>query len=476
MNIAHLAPGNPFLSGAPSQIVVPHQGLIERYRADDSARAAIERLARGGIDTDGAAELANILRGITSQTSALPIRENLDAEVHVLTPVTCPLRNRIPRVPGPGGLSAQWRQQSSFGTGLGTLTTCSGTTNSANTLVVANARGFFAGEQIIHNSVTHTIASINYSTNVITVGSSPGISQNTQTNGQTVVKANYFWPEQGTASRIFYEETGAPVENTTVYLNKTAAFKLIGDMGSVTMFAMATGQNFFNQYETEKRNTLIRAMLKEEYALLHADSSVTAAPWGDGTNALAFQGLVPFINANAPSAQIQTSVGALTFGHLQQQLTKLWYNGGRKLWIMVSGAQAEGLADLLANKGNYRISVTSDVNAKAGVRVTGLVHSVSGEEVPIFTHPFLPQGMIVFGADTNDLGQSAYEIEVLPQVQAPESAFMDGTFSGFYAQEIAPTSSSPEVLKFKVAAYEVPKWKNANVLGISTGVTAPSLS
>lgn len=476
MHTAHLAPGNPFLKGTPGQIVVPSQGLIERFRADDSARNAIERLERGELNGDGAADLANILRGITSQTSALPIRENLDAEVHVLSPVDCPLRARMPRVPGPGGLSAQWRQQTSFGTGLGTLTTCSGTTNNANTLVVNNARGFWAGEQIIHQSITHTITSINYSTNVITVGSSPGISQNSQLGGQTVVKANYFWPEQGAAARIFYSETGAPVENTTTYVNKTAAFKLIGDMGSVTMFGMAAGQNFFNQYETEKRNTLIRAMLKEEYALLHADSSVTAAPWGDGTNALAFQGLVPFINANAPSAQIQTSVGALTFEHLQQQLTRIRYNGGRNMWIMVSGAQAEGLAALLANKGNYRISVVSDVNAKAGVRVTGIVHAASGEEVPIFIHPFMPQGMMVFGADTNSIGQTSYELEVLPQVQTPASAFMDGSFSGFYAQEIAPTAAAPEVLAFKVAAFEVPKWKNANVLGISTGVTAPTIS
>lgn len=466
--------GNPFLEQSAPGMPVPSTSLIERFRRNEEAADLVQRVERGTFDGDPNEAFAAIMRGITSTTSALPVRENLDGEVHILSPVETPLRNRLPRVPGPGGASAQWRVQTAFGAGLGTSTTTSGTTNAANTLVVANARGFFVGETILVNSATSygPITAINYSTNVLSFASGPSL--NSQTSGQTVIKTSLFWPENGAATRIFYAETGAPVENTTTYVNKTAAFKLIGDMGSVTMFGMAVGQNFFNQYEVEKRNCLYRAMLKEEYALLHADSSATTAPWGDGVSALAFQGLIPFITANAPSAQLQTSVGALTLDHLQQQLSRIWYQGGRGLYIMMNGSQAEGMTKLLTNSGNYRLIVAQDSSAKAGVRVAAIVHAVSGEEVPIMVHPFLPAGMILYGADRNQMGQPTAEVEALPQVQAPASAFLDGTFQGFYAQEIAPTASAPEVLAFKVGCYEVPKWKNTQVFATSTGVTAPA--
>lgn len=410
-----------------------------------------------------------IQRGITSTTSNFPVRENLDAEIHVLTPVKTPLRNMLPRVVG-AGTASQYRIQTSFGTSLGTQTTTTGTTNSANKLTVANTNGFFAGETILYASTTHTITAIDSAT-VLSVAASPGILSNSQTNGQTVVKNSNFFPEAGTAQRMFYAEAGAPVEATTVYSNGSAAYKLIGTMGSVTGFAAAAGDSFMNQYNAEKKATIMRALLMEEYAFLHGNTSSTAAPWGDGTNNLAFQGLIPFIQGNAPAAQVQTSVGTLTVDHLQSQLTRIFYQGGTELFIMLNGTQAQKLGDLATTSGNYRLIITQN-EASIGAKVAYLVHAVSGESVPIYVNPFMPQGWIVFGAMKNDQLQPTCDVSALPQViNGGLSGTESAPYSGWYAQDIAPTTTATDVFYFKVSSYEVPRWKNARVFGLSTGVT-----
>jgi hypothetical protein len=460
-----------FEAGAPSLQPAPNVPLVQRFETARELAEFDEQLQRGAV-SDPDATLARLLgtlnRGVTSGMTAFPVRENLEAEALALTPVETPLRNMLPRVPG-AGTAVKWKVQTSFGTGLGTATTTSGTTNTANTLTVVNARGFFVGESFLYTGTTFVITAINYSTNVISVAS--GIGADSQTNGQTVVKVSLFWPESGAPTRMFYSETGAPVESTTVYADRTASYKLLGDMGSVTLFAAASGANFMNQIAVEKANCLIRTMLKEEYALLHGDSAATNAPWGDGSTALAYQGLIPYVTANSPAAQIQSSVGALTLEHVHSQLSRIWYQGGRGMYVILNGREAESLTKIATTTGNYRVILTNERGIQLGGKVASIVHAVSGEEVPIYVHPFMPVGRIVFGAERNQRGQASAEVDVLPQVQGPETAF--GTsIQGYFAQEIAPTAAAPEVMLFKVGLYSVPKWKNPLVFGLSTGVTA----
>lgn len=445
---------------------VSHLGLAEE----------IESINRGDYGGDAEKAIAAIIqqinRGVTSTMTAFPVRENLQAEAVVLTPVRTPLRNRLPRVPGMG-LAAKWKQLTSFGSGLGTLTSTNGVLNTANTIKVNNTRGFFVGETVTYNGTvpfTAVITAIDNATNVMTFGGGT-IGLNAQENGKTVVKASYFFPEQGVASNIFYTETGAPGVSTESWADKTASYKLLGDMGNITLFAMAAGANFQNQYATAKQNCLMRTMLKEEYALLHGDSTVLAAPWGDGATAMAYDGLITFITANAPAPQLQSSVGALTLEHLQQQLTRLWYQGAEGMYIMLNGQEGESLTKLATASGNYRVLITNDGAMKVGGKVGFIVHAISGEEVPIYTHPFLPPGMIVFGADRNQKGNASAIVDVLPQVMdQPETTFNDN-IQGYYAQDIAPTAAAPEVLNFKIGLYSVPKWENAKVFALSTGVT-----
>lgn len=459
-------------AGGPLQLPVPSQSLIQRY-VDSSEYIELQRMIqRGDVQPDEAIiKMQRIIeRGVTSTMTAFPVRENLDAEVVVLSPVDTPLRNMLPRTPG-SGLAVKWKQQTSFGASLGTMTTTSGNVNVANTLVVANARGFFVGEDFLYLGTTFRITAINYGTNVISVAA--GIGLNSQVNGTTVLKVGYFWPEQGTAGAIFYKEDGAPTENTTVYADKTAAYKLLGDMGSVTMFSMAAGANFQAQYPIEKRNCLVRALLKEEYALLHSEDNVVAAPWGDGVTALGFKGMIPSIRATAPADHLQSSVGQLTVDHIHAQLARVWYKGGRRRYILMSGQEAISLAKIATTTGNYRaMLVIAEGGTTLGVQVTAIQAAVGGEMVPIYVHPFLPQGTMVVGSLLNVNGNAGAEVDVLPQAlgDSPESAFLEG-IQGFYAQDIAPTAAAPEVLKFKVAVYETYKHKNGQVFALSEGLT-----
>lgn len=467
------------LMDEPLDRAVESRSLISRYIREAPDFAEIEAsIARGELDPNDAFArlIAEINRGVTSGMTAFPVRENLDGEVHILTPVATPLRNRLPRTPGAGKATA-WKVQSSFGVGLGTQTTTSGTTNSANTLVVANANGFFAGETILYASNTHTISSVDYTNKIITVGASPGVGANSQTNGQAVVKNSLFFPESGTADQIFYSESGSPSERTTVYADLSASYKLLGTKGSITMFAAAAGRNFMDQYAVEKRNTLTTLLLKEEFALLFSKSDVTTAPWGDGTTALGYLGLIPWIDANAPASQIQTSVGALTFKHMQEQLTRVWYNGGRGLYAMMSGQEANSMMRLVESSGNYRIVLGDQGALKVGGKVATMIHATSGEAVELFVHTMMPTGTMVFGADRNAEGQTTAEVEALEQATMPGSVDQAGQsapFGGYYAQDLAPASATPEKMEFIAKIYSVPKWKNSKVFAISRGLTAVS--
>lgn len=462
---AAFEPGDPGIAAAGS--------IAAKYQKNNEVMDLVSRMEKGIATQDECARFADVLRAVSSSQTAFPVRENLDAEVHVLTPVTTPLRNMLPRVPG-SGTAAQQRVQSAFGAGLATQTTTSGTTNAVNTIVVANSQGFFVGETVLVNGATSygPITAVNNSTNVISFASGPSL--NSQTNGQTVLKTSLFFPETNTAARIFYGEAGAPVENTTSYVNTSFTYRLLGDMGGVSMFAVASGDSFMNQYETEKRNTLIRALLKEEYSLLHAQSGVTQVPWGDGTTAFAYQGMLAYINANAPAAQLQTSVGALTVNHIQTQLNRIWYQGARRMVILCAGQEANSLTNIMTAAGNYRIIVDTPSSATASARIAKIIHTVSGEEVEIMVHPFLAPGTMVFFGRENGIGQPTVKVSVLPQVRLPDSAFAQdaGAFQGYYAQEIAPSSTDPETLRFKVSTYSVPMFLNSRVFALSTGITA----
>lgn len=283
-------------------------------------------------------------------------------------------------------------------------------------------------------------------------------------------------PGGGTAAQAFFAETGAPAELASAYAAKSAPFRLLGQRGSVTGLAMAAGDSFFNQFNREKTHAVMNLMLMEEHALINGSSSSTAAPWGDGTNALAFDGLTNLIaTANGiPTAQVQTSVGALTLAHLDEQLTRVWSHGGRGLYMVMNAAEMQGLIKLAEGTGSLIRIQAQGANNKVnlGMLVGGYVHPISGEVVDILVSRFLAAGTILFGSDRGPDGSPAAEVVVLPQVQLPEAA-PHQKIQGYVVQETAPAHNAPQVYGFLVSVFEVLAMKNALVFAKSTGITAP---
>ncbi|MEO7718159.1 MAG: DUF5309 family protein [Capsulimonas sp.] len=281
-------------------------------------------------------------------------------------------------------------------------------------------------------------------------------------------------PGSAAAIRSFFAETGAPADHVTSYADKSATYKLMGTYGSVTGFAMASGANFQNQLATEKTNAIRNLMLNEENAIINGDSASTAAPWGDGATAMAFDGLLTLTSTanGTPTAQVQAAVGALTTAHIDAQLTRLWNQGAQNIYMLVNAQEVNSLVHLAEASGTViRVMATASNDTLLGVKVTGYKHPVSGEIVPIVPDRFMPAGTILFGCDSLPDGSPAADIEVLPQVQLPALA-PNESIQGYTAQELAPTTAAPQVYPFIVSVYEVLRMKSAKHFAKSSGLTA----
>jgi len=285
----------------------------------------------------------------------------------------------------------------------------------------------------------------------------------------------YDQPGGGTAAQMFYSESGAPAEFSSVYAQKSAAYKLIGAFGKVTGFAMAAGANYQDQMARERINALKNLMLNEENALTRGDATATAAPWGDGVTALAFNGLYNLVTTanGVPSSSVATAVGALTKAHIDAQLTRIWIQGGRGLWMHMNAQEIQSLTHLVEASGSIlRMGIQAQDGVVLGFKVSGYVHPVSGEEVKILASRFASPGTIIFGAKYGPDGSAALDVEVLPQVPVPNAPESPQQIQGYTVTELARTLTAPDVHPFMASVYETPRMKNAKVFAKSTGVTA----
>lgn len=288
---------------------------------------------------------------------------------------------------------------------------------------------------------------------------------------------NYDQPGGGTVKQLFYSETGAPVERTTVYQKRLAEYKLLGTLGSVTGFAMAAGANFMNQLATEKDLSLRNMFLNEEMALIWADSTSTDAPWGDGDEELAFDGLWNLIaTANGtPSKNIQTSVGTLTTDHIDNQLGDIWEQGGRDIWMLLHRQEAQSLVKLLQQSGTiHRLEIVNQGEVSMGFRVAKYYHPITGQPANIIVDRFMSAGKMIFGSNLDDRGRAGAEVEVLPQVPVESAPEKPQQVQGYASVDLARGKVAPDEHAFMISVYEVLKLRNAKVFAKSSGVTAVS--
>jgi hypothetical protein len=419
--------------------------------------------------------MAEMNRAITTTSSAFPVRENLEAEAKILVPLDTPFRNRLARRMG-AGLASKWKQLVSLGGGYAaaTATTATATTTgSPVSIAVTSSSGFSVGDFVyIDNGnnqeylpVTAIADGTHLSLNIAKTHTGAGIA---------VVKAQVETGSQQGNIRAFFAETGAPAEHTSVYADQTASYKLLGTFGQVSGFAMAAGANFQNQLAIEKRNAIMNLMLNEENALINGDGTSTAAPWGDGTNALAFSGINNLVSTanGTPADQIQTAVGSWTTAHIDQQLRRLYNQGAQGKFLLLNPQEVMSLVHLAEASGSIiRVQATSTGQTVIGVTVTGYVDPITGEIIPIITSRFQPPGTVIYGSDRLPDGTPTADVEVLPQVQLPELA-PDQDIQGYTAQEIAPSTASPQMYPFICTVFEVLRLKSAAHYAKDTGVSA----
>lgn len=443
------------------------------YAAFQRHMSGAEILPQGSIETVMQTMLANLTefsRGITTSTSAFPVRENLEAPASELTPLDTPMRNRLKRVPG-SGTSSAWRQMLTYGGGFGFTTTVTTGASSA-TQTVGDTSGMRVGDVLYFatSAFTKVVSSITNSTTVVVT-----VSGSTTTGEVVINTSNPAGAGLTTASntRAFFAETGAPATHITTYASKSATYKLMGTYYDISGLAMAAGATFQNQYDTEQRNAIRNLMLNEENAIINADSSITYGPWGDGTNALSFDGINSLITTanGTPTAQVQTAVGALTTAHIDAQLGRLFDQGASGIYMLMSRVEAASLAHLAEANGSI-IRLNQDAgNVQMGKRVTGYFHPITGEMIDIVVSRFVRPGIIYFLSDMLPNGGNVIDIDVLPQVALPQLA-PNTNIQGYTAQVLAPTTSAPQVYPGIVTVYEVVRLKSALHVAKSSGITA----
>jgi hypothetical protein len=433
-----------------------------------------ERLERGEFGSeDPQTFLNNLSRDVMmyvarAQTaSGVPIRQDLEAPTTKLIPIDTPLRNKLPRTPGSSTVST-WYQQSSVGGGYGVNTTVTSGTSSA-TQTVGSTAGMEVGTSL-YFATTNAYRIVSSVTNATTVVLAATIST---TTAEVVTAGPYQQPGQNPI-QMFFAETGAPATGVAVYGTKTATYKLMGTIFSITGLAMAAGATFQNQLAEEKLAAIKRLMLAEENALINGDSTIVTAPWGDGSTAYAFDGVLALTTTanGTPGQQVQTSVGALTLAHVDAQLSRIHNQGGNNAYIIVNAQEMQSLVHLASASGSInRIMGTPEGKLVVGATISAYVHPITGQLVPVMTSRFMPAGTMWFGSEQGPEGMPAADVRVLPQVQLPELA-PNQMIQGYVAQELAPAITSPQVYPGIVSCYEVLRMKNANVFAKSSGISA----
>lgn len=399
--------------------------------------------------------------------TGVPVREDLEAPALQIIPLDTPVRNRLPRTVG-SGTSSSWYQETVLGGGYGVNTTVNGSASSATQTVVSTA-GMQPGMSL-YFATSNAYRIISSVTNATTVVLTATIST---TDTEVVSAGPYIQPGQNPVQG-FFGEAGAPATAKATYAKITLAYKLMGTMGSITGLAMAGGASYQNQRDAEILAAIRRLMLIEENALINGSSTITAAPYGDGTTAFGFDGLLnQTTTANGtPGPQIQTAVGALTTAHLDAQLSRCHNSGANDMYMIMNAQEAQSLAHLATASGSIiRVEATTDANMILGSKVIGYKHPITGQIVPIEVSRFMPAGTIFYGADRGPDGQVAADVRVLPQVQLPELA-PNVNIQGYVAQELAPATTSPQVYPFLVSVFQTLRVKNSTIFGKSSGVTA----
>jgi hypothetical protein len=198
-----------------------------------------------------------------------------------------------------------------------------------------------------------------------------------------------------------------------------------------------------------------------------ADQSAVATNY-DGllTNTAASGGYVTRLNGalstTSPATEFQTAFGSL-YESVKGDPEEIWMNGFDRLQL------SNAITNNAANSA-YRVYIPNDTGmggVKAGTVVQSILNEVTGSEIPITVHPWMPQGNALIRQKTlpiPDSNVSETSVMVLPQdyvaVQWPVVQF---TYD----------ASTFEIGTF---AHYAPAWNGLiqGIQGVGIGTTPPS--
>lgn len=185
----------------------------------------------------------------------------------------------------------------------------------------------------------------------------------------------------------FYAEGGTPGDTKYTFVPQSAGYKLMGRRFGVTGFARAVGASFEDALVRERQGAIVSLKQDIEDAIFNADADV---------NPLAFDGLLKQIDV-ANGSYVQAVGGALALDDIDAALRATWDNGYETSVIYMNSVQGKQINDLVLAAGTHQITlVRTEQGAVAGQsRVTGLIHPVTGKEIPLIPSRNLAAGTMI---------------------------------------------------------------------------------
>jgi hypothetical protein len=153
----------------------------------------------------------------------------------------------------------------------------------------------------------------------------------------------------------FFNEGGLPTVSDSVYVRKSAPYKLIGNVVRISDLMIAAGANFADALAFERENKILKTMLDEESILIN----------GDGVSG--FPGLTKQIQTN-----VKGMAGAgITVPDLNEMLEQIYLAGGTPRCIVLGPREKRSLNNQLLNLIRYA-APGATAEAKAGMSIQTL--------------------------------------------------------------------------------------------------------
>jgi len=174
-------------------------------------------------------------------------------------------------------------------------------------------------------------------------------------NQRTVLGA---LPTNNSPMELFYKDGGLPTQSDPQYVQKTAAYKYIGVTGVITGPMIASGRSF-GDIEAEVSEAKLREVVQaEEWAIFHADSTVTNSQGASGFDGLDKQIVTNVIDNGAALTGVGNAVKEI------DKIVKLArLQGGQPTHIFCSFGEQIAINQIVAPQTHYYMSEGTVVTA-----------------------------------------------------------------------------------------------------------------